>query len=81
MLVKICLATRNWFKRQEGQLFYHSFLDEILLLVEQLIDISENRPALSKAKQEYEIAKSLIAEGKRSESARYAVKAYDILYF
>ena len=59
----------------------HTFLDEILLLVEQLIDISANKPALAKAKQEYEIAKSLIAEGKRSESARYAVKAYDILYF
>ena len=59
----------------------HTFLDEILLLVEQLIGISANKPALAKAKQEYEIAKSLIAEGKRSESARYAVKAYDILYF
>ena len=59
----------------------HTFLDEILLLVEQLIDISANKPALPKAKQEYEIAKSLIAEGKRSESAKHVVKAYDILYF
>ena len=59
----------------------HTFLDEILLLVQQLIDISENKPVLAKAKQEYEIAKSLIAQGKRSESAKHAVKAYDILYF
>lgn len=59
----------------------HTFLDEILLLVEQLIDISANKPALAKAKQEYGIAKSLIAEGKRSESAKHVVKAYDALYF
>jgi len=32
-----------------------SFLDEILLLTEQLIDISKNQPALPKAKEEYEI--------------------------
>jgi len=51
------------------------------LLVEQLIGISANKLALAKAKQEYEIAKSLIAEGKRSEAARHAVKAYDVLYF
>ena len=59
----------------------HTFLDEILLLAEQLIHISPNKPALAKARQEYEIAKSLIGEGKRIESAKHAVKAYDILYF
>ena len=61
-------------------------LDKFLALFkgheeEQLIDISANKPVLARARQDYEIAKSLIAEGKRSESARYAVKAYDVLYF
>ena len=51
------------------------------MLVEQLIGISANKPALAKAKQEYEIAKSLIAEGKRLDSVKHAVKSYDILYF
>ena len=59
----------------------HTFLDEILLLAEQLIDISANKPALAKAKQEYEIAKSLIKQGKRLDSVKHAVKAYDALYF
>lgn len=59
----------------------HTFLDEIFLLVEQLIDLSENKPALAKAKQEYEIARSLIAQKKRSKSAKHVVKAYDALYF
>jgi NAD(P)H-dependent FMN reductase len=59
----------------------HTFLDEILLLVEQLIGISANKPALAKAKQEYEIAKSLINQGKRLDSVKHAVKAYDTLYF
>jgi len=59
----------------------HTFLDEILLLAEQLIHISESKPALAKAKQEYEIAKSLINQGKRLDSVKHAVKAYDTLYF
>ncbi len=59
----------------------HTFLDEIILLVEQLMEISENRATLARARQDYEIAKSLIGKGKRSESARYAVKAYHLLYF
>ena len=59
----------------------HTFLDEILLLVEQLIGILENKPASAKARQGYKVAKSLVSEGKRIESAEHAVKANDILYF
>lgn len=59
----------------------HTFLDEILLLTEQLIDISKNKPVLPKSKDEYEIAKSLISHGKRTKSVRHAVKTYNNLYF
>ena len=59
----------------------HTFLDEILLLAAQLIKISINKSALSKAKEEYETARSLIRDGRRSEAAEHAVAAYDALYF
>ena len=59
----------------------HTFLDEILLLTEQLMGISKNKPALARARKEYEIARSLINQGKRTEAAKHTVKAYNILYF
>ena len=59
----------------------HTFLDEILLLTEQLVGISKNKPALARARKEYEIARSLINQGKGTEAAKHAVKAYNILYF
>jgi len=59
----------------------YTFLDEIFFLAEQLIEISENKPATPKATKEYEVAKSLLNQGKRLESVRHAVAAYDILYF
>lgn len=58
----------------------YTFLDEIVLLAEQLIETSKEED-LSKAKKEYETAKSLIREGKRIKAVKHAVKAYDILYF
>lgn len=58
----------------------YTFLDEILLLAEYLIDTSK-REDLPKAKEEYEIAKSLISKGERIEAVKHAVKAYDMLYF
>jgi len=58
----------------------HTFLDEILLLAGQLIKISSEKD-LQKAKEEYELAKLLIQQGKRIEATKHAVKAYDILYF
>lgn len=59
----------------------HTFLDETFFLAEQLIEISENKAASAKATKEYEIAKSLLEEGKRVKSIRHVVAAYDILYF
>jgi len=59
----------------------YTFLDEILLLAGQLIEISKDKSSLPKAKEEYEVAKSLISQGKRTEAIKHAVKAYDTLYF
>jgi len=58
----------------------YTFLDEILLLAEQLIKTSQNSN-VSKALKEYELAKSLIDEGKREEAIRHAVDAYNMLYY
>ncbi len=58
----------------------YTFLDEILLLAKQLIDVSKEED-LTKAREEYEVAKSLIGQGERIEAVKHAVKAYDMLYF
>ncbi len=55
-------------------------LDEFIMLAGQLIKISKAN-AVEKAKAEFEKATALIAEGKRAEAARHAVKSYQILYF
>ena len=59
----------------------YTFLDEILLLASQLLEISEGKSVFPSAKEEYEKAKSLISQGKRVDAAKHAVKAYSILYF
>jgi len=59
----------------------YTFLDEIFLLAGQLIDISKDKSTLPEAKEEHEIAESLISQGKRAEAVKHAVKAYDTLYF
>jgi len=60
----------------------YTFLDEILLLAGQLIKISGDKEKdLHEAKEEYELAKSLIQQGKRIEAVKHAVRAYDTLYF
>jgi len=60
----------------------YTFLDEILLLAEQLIKISgDEKRDLQKAKEEYELAKALIHQGRRIEAVKHAVRAYDTLYF
>jgi NAD(P)H-dependent FMN reductase len=58
----------------------YTFLDEIMLLAEHLIEISKG-PNLNEATKKYEEAKSLIDQGKRVEAARHAVRAYELLYF
>ncbi len=55
-------------------------LDEFVMLAKQLIKISK-RDEVEKAKAELDKALALIAEGKRSEAARYAVRSYQLLYF
>lgn len=55
-------------------------LDEFVMLAEQLIGISQGSE-VQKAKGELDEALALIAEGKRDEAARYAVRSYQTLYF
>jgi hypothetical protein len=55
-------------------------LDEFVRLARQLIKISGVGKA-ERAKAELDKALALIAEGKRVRAARFAVKAYQLLYF
>jgi len=54
-------------------------LDEFVMLARQLIKISGGSKA-EEAKAELDKALTLIAEGKRTRAARYAVKSYQMLY-
>lgn len=57
-------------------------LDEFMMLAGQLIKISKaDKVEKLKAKAEFEKATALIAEDKRVEASRHAVKSYQILYF
>ncbi len=58
----------------------HTPLDEIMLLAEQLMDISKGEKR-QKAEKEYTIAQSLIIKQKRDEAVKHAVKAYEVLYY
>jgi multimeric flavodoxin WrbA len=55
-------------------------LDEFIMLAEQLIRISEGE-RVPGAQAELDRALALIAEGKRSEAAPHAFRAYQILYY
>jgi multimeric flavodoxin WrbA len=55
-------------------------LDEILLLARQLIKISKGEERI-KSGEEYAKAELLKDQGKRVEAVKYAVKAYEMLYF
>lgn len=59
----------------------HTYLGEMVLLAGQLVDISIGNPEYPKAKEEYETAKSLIKQGKRTEAVAHATRAYSLLYF
>jgi multimeric flavodoxin WrbA len=54
-------------------------VDEFLMLARQLIALSTGEAAAAQA--ELDRALALIAEGKRSEGAVHAVRAYELLYF
>jgi len=56
----------------------YDFVEEILLLAEQLLRTAKNPEA---ARAEYERAKALVGQGKRREAVAYAVKAYTTLYY
>ena len=55
-------------------------VDEFLMLAEQLVKISKGN-IVEKAKAELDEARSLIADGKREEASRHAVRSYQTLYF
>lgn len=59
----------------------NTFLDEMLLLVSQLIQISKSKSGFEIAMEEYDSAKNLILQGKRENAIDHIVKAYDTLYF
>jgi len=59
----------------------YTFLDEILLLGSQLIEISGEKPAFTEARKEYDVARALIKQGKRTEAIEHAVKPYNLLFF
>ena len=55
-------------------------VDEFIMLAGQLIKISKGKKA-EEAKKELDKASALIAEGKKTEAAKRAVRSYQILYF
>ena len=55
-------------------------LDEFIMLDEQLIRASKGEK-VEKAQVEYDEAIALIANGKRAQASKHAVKAYQTLYF
>jgi NAD(P)H-dependent FMN reductase len=59
----------------------YTFLDEILLLAGQLVEISRGKSAFLEARKEYYVARSLVKQGKRTEAVEHAVRAYNLLYF
>jgi multimeric flavodoxin WrbA len=63
------------------QYLNYTYLDEMLLLANQLIEISQDNSKLSDAKREYDSAISLIGQGKRKDAMKNAVNAYNMLYF
>jgi NAD(P)H-dependent FMN reductase len=60
----------------------YDIVDEILLLAEQLMEVSRKKGLKTEeAEREYRKAEELIAQGKRKESVKHAVKAYEALYY
>jgi multimeric flavodoxin WrbA len=59
----------------------YTYLDEMLLLAKQLIEISKDNPKLQKAKEEYDKAESHINHGNRIAAIEHAVGAYNMLFF
>jgi multimeric flavodoxin WrbA len=89
LLVKLSRKRKPFEDLTEGITYYHSLkfmnydiVDEILLLTEQLMEISKEKETdIEKAKAEYKKAIRLIEQGRKAESIKHAVKAYEILYY
>jgi len=60
----------------------YDVVDEILLLAEQLMEISRSKGLnIEEAEMEYRKAKELIEQRRKAESIKHAVKAYETLYY
>jgi len=60
----------------------YDVVDEILLLAEQLVEISSSKGLnIEEAEMEYRKAKELIEQGRKTESIKHTVKAYETLYY
>jgi len=60
----------------------YDVVDEILLLAEQLMEISSSKGLnIEEAEMEYRKAKELIEQRRKTESIKHAVKAYETLYY
>ncbi len=55
-------------------------VDEFMMLAEQLTKISRSNN-VGDAKKELERARALLAEGRRGEAAKHAVRSYQMLYY
>jgi len=60
----------------------YDIVDEILLLAEQLMDISEKKGlSIEEARSDFQKAEELIDQGRKTHSVVHAVKAYEKLYY
>jgi len=60
----------------------YDWVDEILLLTEQLMEISKEKGiSIDRAKMEHEKARELNRQGRKDESIKHAARAYATLYY
>ena len=60
----------------------YDIVDEILLLAEQLMDISEKKGlSIEETRSDFQKAEELIDQGRKTDSVVHAVKAYEKLYY
>lgn len=81
-------AKREWNLTERVSYYFglsfmnYDVVDEILLLAEQLMEISRSKGLnIEEAEMEYRKAKELIEQRRKAESIKHAVKAYETLYY
>ena len=87
-LVKLCREEPYRFDNLRDRIEYYEtlpfmnqdFIDEIYMLAGQLLEISKSEK-VEEARTLYLKAGSLLNQGRRVEAVKYAVEAYDMLYF